>query len=340
MLRCVQLAQLGQGSVLPNPMVGAVLVYNNKIIGEGYHQKYGAAHAEVNCVHNVKDNEKHFIKDATLYVSLEPCNHIGKTPPCTQLILKEGIKKVVIGCSDNNELVNGTGISYLRNNGVEVITNILEEECKKLNEIFFYNQTYKLPFITLKWAQSNNHCIADSKSKPIKISNDYTNRYVHQLRNNAQAIIVGSNTIIQDDPQLTNRLYGNNQPLPIIIDRQLKLTHTYKIFKSTLKIIILNEVKNTVENNITYIKGEEGEKFFINCFQQLYILGITSILVEGGTILHNLLLQKQLYNKIITITNDGLFLPNGVAAPTINKLNLYSFFSLKNDNIEIYNNTK
>jgi len=206
MSRCIQLAKLAAGDVAPNPMVGAVLLYDNKIIGEGYHQKYGEPHAEVNCINSVKDEDKSFITESTLYVSLEPCSHFGKTPPCVDLIISNKIPKVVIGCKDVYKEVAGRGIKKLREENIEVIENILESECIDLNKRFFTFHNKFRPYIILKWAQSANGKIA-ANDKRIFISNDYSNRLVHKWRGEEASILAGTKTISTDNPSLTTRLW-------------------------------------------------------------------------------------------------------------------------------------
>ncbi|HJW16280.1 MAG TPA: bifunctional diaminohydroxyphosphoribosylaminopyrimidine deaminase/5-amino-6-(5-phosphoribosylamino)uracil reductase RibD, partial [Flavisolibacter sp.] len=246
MARCLQLAQLGAGNVAPNPMVGAVLVYNDAIIGEGYHEKYGAAHAEVNCINSVIDGERHLISQSTLYVSLEPCAHFGKTPPCADLIVKLKIPKVVIGCRDPFVQVDGKGIEKLLAAGVEVTTGILEKECKELNKLFFTFHTLHRPYIILKWAQTSDGKIAyptlrKKSSSPVSrlfITNAYTNRLVHKWRSEQMAILVGTNTAMHDDPSLNTRLWPGNSPVRLVIDKELALPPGLKLFDGSIPTIV------------------------------------------------------------------------------------------------------
>ena len=238
MTRCLQLAQLGAGNVAPNPMVGAVLVYEEKIIGEGYHRKYGEAHAEVNCINSVKESNRELIEKSTLYVSLEPCSHYGKTPPCSDLIIQNKIKKVVIGCQDIYKEVSGKGILKLRNAGVEVISGVLEKESVDLNKRFFtFHQKFR-PYIILKWAQTANTKIGSTNER-ILISNEYTNRLVHKWRSEEAAVLVGTNTAVQDDPFLTTRLWKGKNPVRIVIDKELKLPPSLNIFDTNSQTISL-----------------------------------------------------------------------------------------------------
>jgi diaminohydroxyphosphoribosylaminopyrimidine deaminase / 5-amino-6-(5-phosphoribosylamino)uracil reductase len=212
MHRCLELARSGAGSVAPNPMVGAVLVYENRIIGEGYHQQYGRAHAEPNCIAAVKEQDKHLIERSTLFVSLEPCAHFGKTPPCADLIIENKIPGVIIGCRDPFVEVNGKGIEKLRAAGIQVQLGVLENECRKLNKRFFTFHTQHRPYIILKWAQTLDNKVANEDYSRVPISNEYTNRLVHQWRSEEMAIAVGTNTALYDDPgkfliQRHRRLY-------------------------------------------------------------------------------------------------------------------------------------
>ncbi|MGZ5221245.1 MAG: bifunctional diaminohydroxyphosphoribosylaminopyrimidine deaminase/5-amino-6-(5-phosphoribosylamino)uracil reductase RibD, partial [Chitinophagaceae bacterium] len=216
MWRCIQLARLGSGNVAPNPMVGSVLVHGNKIIGDGYHRQFGQAHAEVNCLASVKEEHKSFIADSTLYVSLEPCAHFGKTPPCVDLIIKNKIPLVVVGCRDPFSQVNGKGIEKLQAAGIEVIVGILENECRDLNKRFFlYHQERRL-YIVLKWAQTSDNKIGLLVSGGLAISNEFSNRLVHKWRSEEMAIVVGTNTAFNDDPQLNTRLWPGKNPVRVV----------------------------------------------------------------------------------------------------------------------------
>jgi diaminohydroxyphosphoribosylaminopyrimidine deaminase/5-amino-6-(5-phosphoribosylamino)uracil reductase len=324
MNRCIQLANLGAGNVAPNPMVGAVLVYEDKIIGEGYHQKYGEAHAEVNCVNSVKEDYKSFIEKSTLYVSLEPCSHFGKTPPCTDLIIQNKIKKVVIGCSDVYKEMAGKGVQKLRDAGVEVITGILEKECVDLNKRFFtFHQKFR-PYIILKWAQSVNGKIAGTSPIPppkktafmkrIFISNDYSNRIVHKWRSEEAAILVGTNTAIQDDPLLTTRLWAGRNPIRIVIDKELQLPSGLKVFNNEAKTIIYNTIKYLTLENLVTIKLE-NENFMEQLVYSLFEMNIQSVLVEGGAKTLQSFIDTSLWDEARVITNEKLIINNGIGAP-------------------------
>ena len=323
MNRCIQLAKLGAGNVAPNPMVGALLIYDDKIIGEGYHQKYGEAHAEVNCVNSVKEENKSFLEKSTMYVSLEPCSHFGKTPPCVDLIIKNKIKKVVIGCIDVYKEVAGKGIQKLQDAGVEVIRGILENECIDLNKRFFtFHQKFR-PYIILKWAQSANGKIAGPSPIPPKeaferifISNDYSNRLVHKWRSEEAAILVGTNTAMQDDPLLTTRLWPGKNPVRIVIDKKLTLPSVLKIFNNESKTIIYNTLQDSTLENLVYIKLD-NENFTGQLLHSLFEMNIQSILVEGGAKTLKSFIDNTLWDEARVIRNEQLTIPDGINSPNL-----------------------
>ena len=235
MYRCLQLAKLAAGYTAPNPMVGAVLVHSDRIIGEGYHKMYGAAHAEVNCIDSIGRDEKGLIAESTLYVSLEPCAHFGKTPPCTDLIIRSGIRKCIIACRDPFMEVNGKGIEKLVHAGVHVETGILEKEAIELNRRFFTFHTKHRPYVILKWAQTADSIIgteagSNGDFERLLISNEYANRLTHQWRSSEAAIIVGTNTALQDNPALTTRLWPGPSPTRLVIDMKLSLPSSLQLF--------------------------------------------------------------------------------------------------------------
>jgi diaminohydroxyphosphoribosylaminopyrimidine deaminase / 5-amino-6-(5-phosphoribosylamino)uracil reductase len=336
MQRCIELAQLGAFHTMSNPKVGAVLVYRGNIIGEGYHKTFGKEHAEVNCINSVKQENKQYISQATLYVSLEPCNHFGKTPPCTHLIVEKGIKTVVIGTQDNYNEVDGAGIAFLKNNGVAVIHPCLEKECRELNETFFYFNHYKRPFITLKWAESEDGFINLPHHKRTLISNEMTSRYVHQLRGLHQAILVGSGTFLTDQPQLNNRYFGMKQPVKIIIDRYLKIPLEKLKKAGNDEMIVINYVENKVDDFIRFIKVDATNHLLDELMIVLGSLNIQSLLVEGGATIHQLFMEKNLFNKMIQIKNESLYLHEGIKSPQIPSLPLQDTFHLGSDVVKLY----
>ena len=290
MRRCFELAKLGNGFAAPNPMVGAVLVYEDKIIGEGYHQRYGKAHAEVNCINSVALENKLLIPFSTLYVNLEPCAHHGKTPPCADLILEQKIKKIVIANEDNFSLVNGKGIEKLRKNGVEVITDILANEGKEINKKFFYFNHHKLPYITLKFAQTADKYLGIQQQE-IKITNALSQRYVHHLRAENQAILVGKNTILADNPRLDVRLVNGNNPIRIVLGNEENIPKDFNIFNSEIETFFLFE--------------NEHKKMKIDkIVQQIAGKNIISVLVEGGADVLQQFIDANYWNEAHILTNS------------------------------------
>ncbi len=360
MLRCLQLAELGAGHVAPNPMVGAVLVYNGKIIGEGYHKKYGQAHAEVNCFQSVKEADKHLIKDAVLYVSLEPCNHFGNTPPCTDLIIESKICKVVIGCQDSFTKVDGKGIKKLKDNSIEVIVGVLENECKELNKRFFLFHSLKRPYVILKWAQTANNKIASDTNNRLLINNFLSNKLVHKWRFEEAGILIGTNTAQLDDPFLTNRLWKNKNPVRLIIDKNFKLNRSLKIFNSNISTILFTNNKNikefpiinimlSKENSVSpssllnqpYVYIIEQAKDIIKeILKACYQLNIQSILVEGGAKTLQSFIEAGLLDEIRVIRNTELFVEKGLNAPIFSNCIKTKNFRLIDDEIEFFKNSK
>ncbi len=317
MQRCLQLAHLGVGYVTPNPLVGAVLVHNEIIIGEGYHQKYGEAHAEVNCLQNVKETHQSFIASSTLYVSLEPCAHYGKTPPCVDLILQYKIPRVVIGCSDPFSAVNGKSIQKLKTAGVEVTVGVLEKECKEINKYFFHYHKNHQPYIILKWAQTSDKFIAHNDYKSISISNAIVNRLAHKWRSGIASILVGTNTAYYDNPLLTNRFWNKElQPIRLVIDKELKVPQTHHLFNKDAPIIIFNNIQHKKEGNIQWYKID-NQNIPQQICNALYQLGIQSMLIEGGSALLQSFINAGLWNDAIVITNRNLYLQSGVSAPLL-----------------------
>jgi diaminohydroxyphosphoribosylaminopyrimidine deaminase/5-amino-6-(5-phosphoribosylamino)uracil reductase len=342
MLRCIQLAKLGEGFVAPNPLVGAVLVHDNRIIGEGYHKKYGEAHAEVNCIESVTENDKHLIPASTLYVSLEPCAHYGKTPPCADLIVRNKIAKVVIGCVDVFTEVNGKGIEKLKQNGIEVTVGVLEKECRELNKKFFTYQSLQRPYIILKWAQTADNKISGIGDNRLKISKEESDKLVHKWRAEASGILVGTGTAQLDDPQLTNRLWSGNSPVRLVIDLDLKLSNDLKIFKSDAPTVIFNLQKNSPEfseplnNQVYYYKISVREKLIEEILKACYDLKVESILIEGGQKTLQAFIDKNFWDEANIITNTKLLVGNGLNAPELSNAQLQKQFSLSDDLISLY----
>ncbi|MFT4092763.1 MAG: bifunctional diaminohydroxyphosphoribosylaminopyrimidine deaminase/5-amino-6-(5-phosphoribosylamino)uracil reductase RibD [Niabella sp.] len=338
MQRCFQLAQLGAGNVAPNPMVGAILVYNDQIIGEGYHQKYGAPHAEVHCINDALRNHADKIPAATLYVSLEPCAHYGKTPPCADLIISHKIPKVVIGCRDSFEQVDGRGIAKLEAAGVSVEVGILEQEAVSLNKAFFTFHRYKRPYVILKWAQTADGYIASATDQRLYISNDYTNRLVHRWRSETAAIMIGANTAIKDDPLLDNRNWFGPPPGKIVFDPNLKVSAQLRLFNISDVVVVLNTVKDAVAKNIIYLKIDP-KNMIGDALRQLFSLNIQSIFVEGGQKLLQLFIDSGLWDETRIITHNQLYTGHGLAAPRLQDASLLSRTNLLTDEVRYFKNT-
>jgi diaminohydroxyphosphoribosylaminopyrimidine deaminase / 5-amino-6-(5-phosphoribosylamino)uracil reductase len=315
--RCLQLAQMGAGYVAPNPMVGAVLVYNDNIIGEGFHQQYGQAHAEVNCINSVAEENKQFIEKSTLYVSLEPCAHFGKTPPCADLIIKNNIPKVVIGCRDTYTEVNGKGIEKLTAAGVDVTVGVLEDEAIALNKRFFTFHQQQRPYIILKWAQSKDEKIAATGNERFFISNACSNRMVHQWRSEEAAIMVGTNTALKDNPALTTRLVTGNNPVRLVIDMDLKLPASLQLFDASVKTLVFNAVKQQEGEMISFYQVDKKEKIIHQVLSVLYQQKIQSVIVEGGAKLLQSFIDEDFWDEARVITNVEMVIGKGVDAPVL-----------------------
>lgn len=321
MRRCLELAALGAGFVSPNPMVGAVIVHQHQIIGEGYHQQYGQPHAEVNAVKAVFD--KHFnavelLKKATIYVSLEPCAHFGKTPPCADLIIKHQIPKVVVGCRDPFVQVDGKGIEKLQQAGIEVILNVLEEECLELNKRFFTRIQQQRPYVILKWAQTQDRFFAPADGTKKWISDVISKKLVHQWRSEEDAVLVGKNTAAADNPQLNNR-YQNNakQPKRIVLDRRLELNQDLHLFDQSVETFVFNEVKTALEGNTKYISLENFDLFLPQyVLFQLYLQDIQSVIIEGGAKTLQLFIEANLWDEVRIFTSKTRW-GKGIEAPKI-----------------------
>jgi diaminohydroxyphosphoribosylaminopyrimidine deaminase/5-amino-6-(5-phosphoribosylamino)uracil reductase len=337
MHRCIQLAQQGAGCTAPNPMVGAVLVYNDQIIGEGFHEKYGQAHAEVNAInHAIQNGRADQLQHSTLYVSLEPCAHFGKTPPCADLIIQHKIPNVVIGCRDPFEAVNGKGIEKLRNAGVNVIADVLKKDCEDLNKRFFtYHQQHR-PYIVLKWAQTKNNLINSSAGERLLISNDFTNRLVHQWRSEEGSILVGTNTALMDDPQLTNRHYNGRQPVRLVLDKELKLPATLQLMNNDAPTIIFNLHKHQQDGQPMYYQLHESKPVVHQIINALYDWKIESVLVEGGAQLLQSFIHAGLWDEARVITNENLLVESGLMAPELISHQLVSEQQILSDSVKVY----
>jgi diaminohydroxyphosphoribosylaminopyrimidine deaminase/5-amino-6-(5-phosphoribosylamino)uracil reductase len=317
MMRCLALARLGAGSVAPNPMVGCVIVCRGKIIGEGFHQKYGEAHAEVNAVNAVANAE--LLKESTLYVSLEPCAHHGLTPPCSDLIVEKQIPQVVIGTVDPFSEVAGKGIEKLRRAGVDVEVGMLEEECRELNKRFFTFHEKKRPYIILKWAQTPDGFIDMVRSRkdfgePTWITGDLALRLVHKFRSEEGAILVGTNTAEKDNPSLTVRHWAGNNPLRAVTDKNLRLPENLKLFDGSVKTLVFNSVRQDETEAVERVKVSFGENSISQILNELHRRKVLSVIVEGGKQLLESFICAGLWDEVHVFTGAKFF-HSGIRAP-------------------------
>lgn len=319
MQRCIELARLGAGSVSPNPMVGCVIVCGNEIVGEGFHRKYGEAHAEVNAVNSVANPE--LLKESTLYVSLEPCAHHGRTPPCTGLIIEKQIPRVVIGAADSSPEVAGRGIKKLKEAGIEVVSGVLGQECRELNKRFFTFHEKKRPYIILKWAQTSDGFIdiareSSDYGEPNWITGDLALRLVHKIRAEEDAIIVGTNTALKDNPSLSVRNWAGESSLRIVIDKELKLPETLKFFDGTQKTLILNALKTEKEDLTEWFKLDFSKDILPQILSELFSRKILSLIVEGGRQLLESFIRDGLWDEAHVFSGNKFFF-SGIEAPKI-----------------------
>jgi diaminohydroxyphosphoribosylaminopyrimidine deaminase/5-amino-6-(5-phosphoribosylamino)uracil reductase len=352
MRRCLELALLGAGHVAPNPMVGSVLVYSDaatgeeRIIGEGYHERYGERHAEANCIASVKEADRALIARSSIYVSLEPCAHYGKQPPCADLIIEKQIPRVVVGCRDPFPQVNGKGIEKLLAAAVEVLVGVLEPECVELNRRFFTFHTTHRPYIVLKWAQSADGKIGGAGR--VFISNAYSNRLVHKWRSEEAAILVGTRTAMMDDPALTVRLWDGPDPIRLVIDKELRLPASLQLFDGKVRTIVFNMLKHAAGRIVAEGGGERG---MVEWYQlstdsslvhqigmALQQLNIQSVLVEGGARLLQSFIDEGYWDEARVITNGELLIPGGLPAPELGHARLVTAADLVGDTVRYYRN--
>ncbi|REC75808.1 bifunctional diaminohydroxyphosphoribosylaminopyrimidine deaminase/5-amino-6-(5-phosphoribosylamino)uracil reductase RibD [Chryseobacterium elymi] len=329
--RCIELAQKALGKTYPNPVVGSVIVHNGKIIGEGYHHKAGENHAEINAINSVEN--KDLIPESTIYVSLEPCAHYGKTPPCALKIKELGFRKVIIGAMDSHDKVNGKGKKIIQDAGIEVVSGVLEKECIELNRRFFTYHQKKRPYIILKWAESGDGFL-DKDFKPTAISNSLVNQFVHQLRADEHAILVGTQTALNDNPSLTVRNAEGINPIRILIDFDLKVSGNFKIYNDEAPTLVINSKKEGTENNIKFIKTGK-ENFLQDLINALYKQQIQSIIIEGGSYTLQQFINKNLWDEAIVIRNESLKLENGTQAPELD-LKPHEIKTFRDNTISFY----
>lgn len=322
--RCLQIAKNGLGITRPNPMVGAVIVYDNRIIGEGYTSAYGGNHAEVNAINSVED--KSLLAKSILYVTLEPCSHFGKTPPCSDLIVKHKIPKIVIGCIDDNPEVAGKGIAKLKNAECNVTVGVLEAECKAHHKRFFTFHNKKRPYIILKWAETKDGFIAPiikDEQKPVWITNTYSRQLVHKWRTEEQAILVGTNTVVEDNPSLTVRDWVGENPIRVVLDRVLKLNSNFNVFNDEAETIRLTE------QDIDFNKP-----IAIQICNLLYKQNINSAIIEGGSQTLQTFIDEELWDEARVFEGSTEF-KEGVKAPEL-KGELISETKINSDILKIY----
>ena len=340
MKRCFELAEIARGRVSPNPMVGAVLVHNGIIIGEGYHEYFGGPHAEVNCINAVLQENRSLIAESTLYVSLEPCNHHGKTPPCTDLILNNRIPEVVVACTDPNSLVQGVGIERLRLNGVKVVTNVLQKKAESLNAAFFSFHQKKRPFVLLKWAQTSDGKISDNGTTPLKITNRLTDTMVHRWRSETDAIMIGTNTLLKDNPSLTNRKWYGKNPLRLAIDMDVQSTFQFNIYDDKAPTIIFNSKRSETIANVEFVQISFDGSWVSSILEFLYNRNVQTLLVEGGTSLLQSFIDENIWDECRVITNTKQMAGEGTKAPLLPSDNLINTTYVRNDRIEVYQKQK
>lgn len=324
--RCIEIAKNGLGTTAPNPMVGCVIVFNNEIIGEGYTSAYGGNHAEVNAIDAVKD--KSLLSESTLYVTLEPCSHFGKTPPCSNLIIKNQIQHVVIGTTDTHSQVAGKGIEKLKASGCQVTVGVLEDECKEHHKRFFTFHNKKRPYIILKWAETQDGFIAPEtrdEQKPVWITNEHSRQLVHKWRTEEQAIFVGTKTVLEDNPSLTVRDWTGKNPIRVVLDRTNRLSRDYKIFNHEAQTLVISD------NEIDFSKNVAT-----NFCNYLHNNNIQSIIIEGGRQTIQTFMDENLWDEARVFTGKSTF-TKGVKAPLFKGKKIQEF-SILEDVLKIYSN--
>ena len=333
MSRCIQIASNGLGTTYPNPFVGSVIVHNNKIIGEGFTSKYGGPHAEVNAINSVKDKE--LLKESTLYVTLEPCSHFGKTPPCANLIIEKEIPKVVIGTLDPFAKVNGQGYLRLLKNGIDVRLGVLEKECLALNKRFITFHEKKRPYIILKWAQTEDGYMGrDDVQKWI--TNQYSKQLVHKWRTEEQAILVGKNTTLIDNPQLNTRLWEGNNPVRIAIDKNLAIPQSFHLYDQTQQTVIFNSIENSEQENLKLVQLDFSTEIVPQILNYLYEANIQSLIIEGGSATIQRFINLNLWDEARILSSDTIW-NDGILAPRLKGTRTEKFRFL-NDELVIFEN--
>ncbi|MFC3416516.1 bifunctional diaminohydroxyphosphoribosylaminopyrimidine deaminase/5-amino-6-(5-phosphoribosylamino)uracil reductase RibD [Algoriphagus hitonicola] len=331
MQRALELAEWGRGCVSPNPLVGCVIVHQDKIIGEGHHQRYGESHAEVNAIASVENQE--LLTEATVYVTLEPCAHHGKTPPCANLLVEKKVRRVVIAATDSNPLVGGKGIEILRNAGIEVQTGVLEKAARWQNRRFFTQIEKKRPYIILKWAQTQDGFVARNDFSSKWISNSQSRQLVHKWRAEEDAILVGKNTAFYDNPTLNVRDWVGKNPLRLVIDRQLILPKELKLFDQAVPTICFNQKLNEIKANLEY-KKLPFQSIVPEILADLQDRKIQSLIVEGGPFVLNQFLDAELWDEARVFISQNKFV-EGIKAPSLND-SPDEQFTIESDQLAIY----
>ncbi len=320
--RCIQLSKNGLGSTRPNPMVGCVIVCDDIIVGEGFTSPYGGNHAEVNAIASVRDKE--LLKKSTLYVSLEPCSHFGKTPPCANLIVESQIPKVVVGVVDDNSLVSGKGITYLKENGIDVVVGALDKECKEVNKRFFTFHQKKRPYIILKWAETKDGFIdkkriRNSEKQPTWISNKFSQQLVHKWRSEEQAILVGTNTVVEDNPRLNVRSWGGENPIRLVLDNSMRIPRDLHVFDGSVKTIVFTSSKagfGSEKENIQLEYIDYSKNIPAQICEILFQQEIQSVIIEGGAQTLQSFINENLWDEARIFIGDTVF-DKGLKAPII-----------------------
>lgn len=337
MERCLQLAGKGKATARPNPMVGAVLVYEGKILAEGFHEQYGGAHAEISCLAQVKESDRHLIPESTLYVSLEPCAHSGKTPPCALRLVQEKVKKVIACNTDPFEKVSGKGFEMLRQAGIETQQGLLEKKGLWLNRRFFCFHQKKRPYIILKWAQTEQGFFAPLNRTRFQMSNPHSRQLLHRWRTEEAAIMVGTATALNDDPQLTARLWPGPQPLRIVPDKKLRLPETLRVFNEEAPTWIINDRKDEVSENLRFIRLDFSKDLLNQLLNRLYEAGILSLIVEGGASLLQSFADENLWDEARIFETESV-LEAGIPAPLLNHCHKIIGAKLQSDTLKVYLN--
>ena len=321
-------------------MVGAVLVHQDRIIGEGWHKQYGQPHAEVNCLESVQEADKHLIPESIMYVSLEPCAHHGKTPPCAVRLVQEQVKEVIISNTDPYEAVAGRGIDILQMHGIDVTTGVSGDAGLWLNRRFFCFHQQKRPYIILKWAQTPDRHFAPADRSRCSITNGESQALVHKWRTEEAAIMIGYNTALNDDPQLTSRIWAGKQPLRIVVDRNLQLPHTHNVYKPDARTWIINEQSERVEEHMRFVKLKFEGLLITEVLKQLHEASILSVIIEGGAALLNSFIEQGYWDEARVLTGQTRLPQDSIIAPVLSNAVAAFETEIGTDNMEVYINNK